>query len=136
MKYILLLLCFYSQSITAQTKQQMPTNVYGGNNQFGNNNYQYNSTEPSMTDYHFKMTMEHIHKIERDSNFHHIKRFYIDLTQESNGGKICAQLIEFLKSKGYYFGGQGEVSTYNVLYGALIDLDRRDSAIVITLGRF
>jgi hypothetical protein len=108
--------------LIAQTKQQMPTNVYGGNNQFGNNNTQNNNFQPRLDNKNKEALMKFIYELELDSNFHHTKYFK----------------MSFLKGKGYIDINNGAYYTQwheRMPMGVQIELSKKDSTLNILVGQ-
>ena len=138
MKYLFTLLCFYSSFLIAQTKQQMPTNVYGGNNQFGNNNTQNNNFQPRLDNKNKEALMKFIYELELDSNFHHTKYFKMSFERGSNGMQVLLDIISFLKGKGYIDINNGAYYTQwheRMPMGVQIELSKKDSTLNILVGQ-
>lgn len=111
---------------------------FNGPSQIGNNNVQINSNQPKLLEGDKIRMMDFINKLKIDSNFHAIKYFDMTYASGSNGMQVLLDIAKYLKSKGYIDRGNGGFNTawFNGMpEGVLIDLNKKDSVILITVGQ-
>ncbi len=133
----LLLFCYCSN---AQTKQSIPVNINGGNNQFGNNNVQNINSERTLTNEYKRMILAYIIQLEYDSNFHYTKYFRVSTVEPCNCAKMAWQLHDFFRSRGLINkmtgGGIGAILGVEQKHLFGIGLIPKDSLISISIGQF